>query len=202
MHDSIQIWPAQPGGAEVAAILLYSAYTHTHVSYPPREARQSVSFIARLGHFFRQHGNRFSYENIQVAAQGPAVVGLVLSFGGRDEARLNAAIGDWLEREAQDDEWYVDALAVLDNWSRQGIGTRLMHAAERQARQHQYARVALNVAVGNKEAEDLYVRLRYVVTGQTSIYGRPHLRMVKTVDNEEEGSDSEESAQSAQGHAR
>jgi len=199
MHDSIQISPAQPGDAEVAAVLLYSAYTHTHMSYPPREAGQSASFIERLGQFFRRDGNRFSYQNIQVAAQGSEVVGLVLSFGGRDEARLNAAVGGWLEREAEDDEWYVDALAVLENWSRRGIGTRLMHAAERQARQHHYPRVALNVAVGNKEAGDLYMHLSYVVTRQTSIYGRPHLRIVKTVENGEQGSDR---AESAQGHAR
>jgi ribosomal protein S18 acetylase RimI-like enzyme len=199
MHDSTPIRPARPGDAEVAAVLLYAAYTHTRASYPPPEARQSASFIERLGRFVRRDGNRFSHENIRVAAQGSEVVGLVLGFGGRDEARLNAAVGGRLEREAQDDEWYVDALAVLATWGRRGIGTRLMHAAERQARQRHYPRVALNVAVGNEEAEGLYVHLGYVVTGQTSIYGRPHLRMVKTVEDGGRGSDG---AERAQGHAR
>src|SRR5262249_16385987 len=98
MRDSIQIRPAQPVDAEVAAALLYSAYTHTDVSYPVREEHAS-GFIERLEHFFRQDGNRFSYQNIQLAEQGSEVVGLVLSFGGRDEAQLNAAVGIWLERE-------------------------------------------------------------------------------------------------------
>jgi len=31
-------------------------------------------------------------------------------MAGREEAGPNAAVGSWLEREAQDDEWYVDAL--------------------------------------------------------------------------------------------
>ena len=57
-------------------------------------------------------------------------------MAGREEARLNAAVGSWLEREAQDDEWYVDALAVFSNWGRKGIGTRLLQSAEQQARQH------------------------------------------------------------------
>ncbi len=199
MQDLIQIRSAQPGDAEVAAVLLYSAYTHTHVTYPARKAHESAFFIERLGLFFRQEGNRFSYQNIQVATQGPEVVGLVLSFGSRDEARLNAAVGSWLEQEAEDDEWYVDALAVLENWGRQGIGTRLMYTAERQARHHHYPRVALNVAVGNKEAGDLYMHLSYVVSRQTSLYGRPHLRMENTVENGEQGSDG---AESVQGHAR
>ena len=178
----MQIRPAQPGDAEVAAVLLYSAYTHTQVSYPLPEEHES-GFIERLEHFFRQDGNRFSYQYIQVAEQNSEVVGLVLSFGGRDEARLNAAVGSWLEQEAEDDEWYIDALAVFKNWGRKGIGTRLMQSAEWQARQHHYAKIALNVAQGNKQALDLYTHLHYVVTRQTFIYQRPHLRMVKILEN-------------------
>jgi len=192
MQDSIQIRPAQPEDAEGAALLLYSAYTHTHVSYPLREEYEN-GFIERLEHFFRQDGNRFSYQNIQVAEHNSEVVGLVLSFGGRDEARLNAAIGSWIEREAQDDEWYVDALAVLKHWEHKGIGTRLLQTAEQQARQHHYPKIALHVAQGNQEALALYTHLHYVVTQQTYLYHRPHIRMVKTLANGEQGNNGTES---------
>ena len=182
MRNSIQIRPAQPGDAEVAAVLLFSAYTHTQVTYPPGEEHES-GFIERLQHFFRQDGNRFSYQYIQVAEHRSKVVGLILSFGGRDEARLNAAVGSWLEQEAEDDEWYVDALAVFKNWGRKGIGTLLLHTAEQQARQHHYSKVALHVAKGNKKALDLYTHLHYVVTEQTILYQRPHVRMVKILEH-------------------
>ena len=76
MRDPIQNRPAQPGDAEVASILLYSAYTHTHVTSPLPEEYAS-GWIERLEHFFRQDGNRFSYQNIQVAEQSSEVVGLV-----------------------------------------------------------------------------------------------------------------------------
>ncbi len=188
MPDSIQIRPAQPVDAELASVLLYSAYTHSHVTYPLREEHAS-GFIERLQHFFRQDGNRFSYQNIQVAEQSSEVVGLVLSFGGRDEARLNATAGSWLEREAEDDEWYVDALAVFSNWGRKGIGTCLLQSAEQQARQHHYPKIALHVAQGNIQALDLYAHLQYVVTQQTFLYQRPYVRMVKTVENLELGND-------------
>ena len=188
MRDSIQIRPAQPVDAEGAALLLSSAYMHTLVTSPLPEAHES-GLIERLQHFFRQDGNRFSYQNIQLAEQSSEVVGLVLSFGGREEARLNAAVGSWLEREAQDDEWYVDALAVFSNWGRKGIGTRLMQSAEQQARQHHYPKIALHVAQGNKEAVDLYAYLHYVVTQQTFLYQRPYVRMVKTVESWEQGNE-------------
>src|SRR5947207_629200 len=194
MRESIQIRPAQPVDAEVAAVLLYSAYTHIHVTYPLPEEHES-GFIERLQHFFRQDGNRFSYQYIQVAEQSSEVVGLVLSFGGRDEARLNAAVGSWLEREAQDNEWYVDALAVLKNWSHKGIGTLLVQSAERQARQYHYHKIALHVAQGNKQALDLYAHLHYVVTRQTFLYQRPYVRMVKTLENRDQGNDGTESTQ-------
>lgn len=180
MRDSIRIRPAQPSDAEVAAVLLYSAYTHIHVTYPLSEEHES-GWIEHLKYFFRRDGNRFSYQNIQVAEHSSGVVGLVLSFGGRDEARLNAAVGSWLEREAQDDEWYIDALAVFKNWGHRGIGTRLLQNAEQQARQHHYPKIALNVAQGNKEALDLYTHLHYVVTRQTVLYQHPHVCMVKTL---------------------
>jgi ribosomal protein S18 acetylase RimI-like enzyme len=198
MRALIPIRPAQPADAEIAVILLYSAYTHTQITFPLREELER-GFVERLEHFFRQDGNRFSYQNIQVAEGSSEVVGLVLSFGGRDEARLNAGVGSWLEQEAEDDEWYVDALAVFSNWGRKGIGTCLLLRAEQQARQHHYPKIALHVAQGNKPALDLYAQLHYVVTQQTSLYQRPHVRMVKTLENGERANDGTERTE---GHSR
>jgi ribosomal protein S18 acetylase RimI-like enzyme len=191
MRALISIRPARPTDAEVAAVLLYSAYMHTQVTFPLREKHEH-GFVERLQQYFRQDGNRFSYQNIQVAEGSSAVLGLVLSFGGRDEARLNAAVGSWLEQEAEDDEWYVDALAVLSNWSRKGIGTCLLQRTEQQAHQHHYPNIALHVAQDNKQALNLYAQLHYVVTQQTFLYQRPYVRMVKTLENGEEGNDGTE----------
>ncbi len=184
MRDSILIRPAQSGDAEVASALLYSAYTHTRVTYPLEEEQES-GFIERLKYFFRQDGNRFSYQNCQVAELRSEVVGLVLSFGGQDEERLNAAAGSWLRREAQDDEWYIDALAVFKNWGHKGIGTHLVQTAEQQARQRHYPTIALHVAQENTQALNMYEHLHYVITGQTLLYQLPHVRMAKTLANEE-----------------
>ena len=184
MQALIQIRPAQPADAEVATALLASAYMHTQIIYPLQKEQMS-EWIEHLQHFFCQDDNRFSYQNIQVAEQNSLVVGLVLSFGGRDEARLNAAVGPWLAQESEVDEWYVDALAVFSNWGRKGIGTRLMQSAEQQARQHHYHKIALHVAQGNKQALDLYLHLQYVVTRQTFLYHQPYARMVKSLKNQE-----------------
>jgi ribosomal protein S18 acetylase RimI-like enzyme len=184
MNDDIQLRPARPDDAERASVLLYSAYLHRQVNYPLREEAEN-QFLERLQHFFREAGNRCSYQFIHVAEHHSEVVGLVLSFGGRDEERLNAAIGWRLEREAGDDEWYVDALAVFTMWGRQGIGTRLLQAAEQQGRDHHYPKIALNVAQENKQALSLYQHLHYVITQETFLYHQPHVRLVKRLENEE-----------------
>jgi len=181
MKEFIKIRPAQPDDAEVASVLLYSAYNHRQVTYPLLEEHEN-RFTERLQAFFRMDGNRFSYQYIQVAERHSAVVGLVLSFGGRDEERLNAATGWKLEREAQDDEWYIDGVAVFTNWGRQGIGTRLLQTAEQQGGQHHYPKLALNVAQENKQALSLYKRLHYVATRETFLYQHSYVRMVKMIE--------------------
>lgn len=182
MTDDLTLRPARPEDANRAAVLLYSAYRHRQVNYPLQET-EVHQFLERLAHFFREVRNRFSYQFIQVAQQRSEVVGLVLSFGGREEERLNAAIGWPLEREAEADEWYVDALAVFTQWGRQGIGTCLLHAAEQQARQNGYSKIALSVARENEPALSLYHRLQYVDTQQTLLYHHPHVRLVKRLAN-------------------
>ena len=182
MNDDITLRPAQPDDADRAAVLLYSAYIHKQVNYPLHQEGEN-RFVERLQHYFRQEGNRFSYQFIQVAQQRSEVVGLVLSFGGREEERLNTALGWPLEREAQEDEWYVDAVAVFTDWGCRGIGTRLLQAAEQLARQQHYPKIALNVAPENKQALSLYQRLHYVVTGKTFLYHHPYLRLVKRLEN-------------------
>jgi ribosomal protein S18 acetylase RimI-like enzyme len=180
MNDNIKLRPAQPADAEIASVLLYSAYTHEQVTYPLPE-EHGFKFIGSLQHFFREEGNRFSYQYSQIAEHNAAVVGLVLSFAGRDEEQLNAATGWHLEREAEDGEWYVDALAVFRDWGHQGIGTHLLQTAEQQARQHHYTKIALSVAQGNTQALSLYQHLHYLVTQEISLYQHPYLRMVKTL---------------------
>jgi ribosomal protein S18 acetylase RimI-like enzyme len=182
MNEDITLRPAQPDDADRAAVLLYSAYLHRQVSNPLHKEGEN-RFIGRLQHYFREVRNRFSYQFIQVAQQRSEVVGLVLSFGGREEERLNTAVGWQLEREAEEDEWYVDALAVFTNWGRKGIGTRLLQAAEQQARHHRYPKIALNVSQENEQALSLYQRLQYVVTRETFLYNHPYVRLVKRLEN-------------------
>jgi ribosomal protein S18 acetylase RimI-like enzyme len=188
MDEHIQIRPAQPTDAEIAAPLLYSAYTHVLTAYPLAE--EENGFLQRLEYFFPLEGNRFSYRYTIIAEYEHQVAGLILSFAGSEELQLNATIEQQfqhsssgfrrrLEREAADDEWYIDALAVFTNWGGKGIGAQLLLAAEQEATKHNYKKMALNVAKDNDRAFRLYQRLHYHVAGETILYQQAYIRMVK-----------------------
>src|SRR5258708_5134043 len=98
MTDNITLRPAQPDDADRAAVLLYSAYLHRQVDYPLHEEGEN-QFLERLQHYFREVRNRVGYQFIQVAEHRGEVVGLVLSFGGREEERLTPPLaGNWNAR--------------------------------------------------------------------------------------------------------
>jgi len=56
MQALVQIRPAQPADAEVAAALLYSAYTHTLVTFPLQEEHER-GLVERLEHFCLHTGS-------------------------------------------------------------------------------------------------------------------------------------------------
>src|SRR4051794_17211765 len=105
MNKDIQIHirPAQPSDAVPAAILIRSALEPLTSSWTG-SADESES-MRGLEEIFRQEGNRMSHQYTLVAeASGEGAVGLIQSFGGREEARLNQLLEALLRevgREAQ-----------------------------------------------------------------------------------------------------
>ncbi|HET8844739.1 MAG TPA: GNAT family N-acetyltransferase, partial [Ktedonobacteraceae bacterium] len=63
-----------------------------------------------------------------------------------------------------------------------GIGTQLLRAAEQQASQQHFTKVALSVAQENQHALSLYQHLHYKITGQTILYQRHYVRLVKVLE--------------------
>lgn len=72
---------------------------------------------------------------------------------------------------------------MLTHRGRQGIGSRLLQTAERLAHQQHYPKIALHLALSNRTALDRYARLHCVVMRQTTLYHRPYVRMVKSLED-------------------
>lgn len=144
----------------------------------------------RLAYFFTREGNRLSHKHVLVKELDGKAAGMILCYHGQQaEAidkpllerlrELNPGAAVALDKEAEADEYYIDALAVSPAWKGRGIGTELIAAAEQYAKRQGFMKIALNVEQSNTRARALYQRLGYQTDKLTTIHGKPYDHMVK-----------------------
>jgi len=138
--------------------------------------------LAALGGLAARPRNRFSYQLTDLALVAGDVTGLLTSYPEEEMRRLDlgmgwqmmqiCGVGDFPRfvrrsltlaslKEAKAGEYFINSIAVLPGFRRQGIATRLMTLAETKARQRGLDRCSLSVEVDNDAACRLYERLGY-----------------------------------------
>jgi ribosomal protein S18 acetylase RimI-like enzyme len=155
-----------------------------------------------LDQFFRQNGNRVSYQNALILEDWPEhgandplaqtrdVVGVALMYDGSIARRLDepleqAAIqksgisGYHIPTEAEPSEFYLDTVSVDPKCRGRGFGRDLIEASCERARNLGHSRVGLLVDIVNAGAKRLYERLEFQVEGRKQIAGEEYLHMVR-----------------------
>jgi ribosomal protein S18 acetylase RimI-like enzyme len=182
------IRPATPADARDAARLIYDtigniAHTLTGTD-DPNEA------VAVIEDFFRQKGNRLSYENTLVKEVDHSVAGILISYHGSQTSVVDRPFVERLIRitgnpdiaiakEAQDDEYYLDTIAVDPRWQGQGFGRELLAAFEDKARHAGHDKTALIVEKENDRAYSLYEKSSYFTDDILYISGYEMRHMTK-----------------------
>lgn len=181
---------AQPADAPSVVRLLFDAIKDIGFQLTGAATEQEV--IDRLTNFFVQEGNRFSSNQFLVKIADGETAGMILCYHGSDAETIDRPILDELRRitndptltidkEADEDEYYIDALAVSPEWGGRGIGTELIQAAEQHAQQRGYGKIALNVEQYNERACSLYKKLGYVTDKETIINKKTYFHMIKSL---------------------
>ena len=132
--------------------------------------------------------SQYSYKNTLVALDGSKVVGISVSYDGSKLYELRRAflrlalehIGkdhSSMDDETQAGELYLDSLAVLPDYRRQGIASRLIMATKERANRMGLPCVGLLVDKGNPDGEALYtsVGFRYANDSQWGGHEMKHL---------------------------
>ncbi|MFJ5762717.1 GNAT family N-acetyltransferase [Neobacillus sp. NPDC093182] len=133
---------------------------------------KSENIRETLEHFFREENNRLSYQNTIVADILGEVAGIVITYPGEAAPRLDEPILKrlrkkrrnemiFLDKEADEGDFYIDTLCVADRFRGYGIGSMLLKEAEKAAIQKGYSRLSLNVAQDNPNAKKLYEQIGY-----------------------------------------
>jgi ribosomal protein S18 acetylase RimI-like enzyme len=129
--------------------------------------------------------------DVIVAKVDDRVAGVAFGYPGQNEVALNhefenhfdkidqPAQAIYVDDEADDDEWYLNSLAVSPHFQNQGIGTKLLNAIPDFARERGLNTIGLLVDDLNPNAERLYRRLGFTTDREQVVAGHQykHLKM-------------------------
>ena len=162
-----------------------------------RSAEQASLHRSRLLAAFRKmmtllverEDSQYSYKNTLVAVDGNKVVGISVSYDGSKLHELRRAFLEMalkylgkdhsgMDDETQAGELYLDSLAVLPEYRRQGIASRLIMATKERADRMGLPCVGLLVDKGNPEGEALYASVGFQYANDSHWGGHPMKHLI------------------------
>ncbi|KEK23618.1 GNAT family N-acetyltransferase [Bacillus gaemokensis] len=174
--------------AKAISPLLYNALHEIAEKITGKKAETEV--LLGIEYWFSKKENRLSYENCFVEEQDGKAVGIIVAYHGSNAEQLDNPIVQHLrenqqdpsitlEKEAELDEYYIDTLSVSSEYGGRGIGSKLITAAENEAFEKGYEKIALLVNLENKRAFSLYKKLGYQEDKTVMLVGEQYAHLVK-----------------------
>jgi len=184
----IEVREATKNQAAEIACLIMTAMTDDCCHYFCGEGYGLEDFRKMMTILVEREDSQYSYRNTLVAMDADKVVGISVSYDGERLHELRHAfieaakehIGkdhSGMDDETQAGELYLDSLAVLPEYRRQGIARKLLLAAKERANLLGLPRVGLLVDKDNPVGEALYtsVGFQYVNDNQWGGHPMKHL---------------------------
>ncbi|WP_459500955.1 GNAT family N-acetyltransferase [Bacillus sp. C1] len=179
---------AKKTDAKAISPLLYNALHE--IAEKITGGKTETEVLTGLETWFSKKGNRLSFENCFVEELDGQAVGIIVAYHGGHAERLDTPIVNhlrklhqdssiMLEKEAELDEYYIDTLSVSSAYGGRGIGSKLIQAAENDAYEKGYEKIALLVNLENKRAFSLYKKLGYQEDKTVMLVGEPYAHLVK-----------------------
>lgn len=174
--------------AEIAHLIMM-AMTDECCRYFCGDGYSLKDFYRMMCHLVEREDSQYSYKNTLVAMDGQQVVGISVSYDGSRLHELRCAfieaakiyIGKdhtGMDDETQAGELYLDSLAVLPEYRRQGIAQKLLIATRERARQLHLPRVGLLVDKGNPDGEALYAKVGFKYLNDNLWGGHPMKHLI------------------------
>lgn len=177
-----------PQGQQIARLIMM-AMTDECCLHFCGEGRGLEQFFEMMCVLVMAENTQYSYMNTLVAVADGRVVGIATSYdGGRLHELRRAFIDEAKQRlgrdhsgmddETQAGELYLDSLAVLPEYRRQGIARRLLKATKRKADMMGLPCVGLLVDKGNPAGEALYASVGFRYANDSQWGGHPMKHLV------------------------
>ncbi|MFJ7650095.1 GNAT family N-acetyltransferase [Lysinibacillus sp. NPDC097279] len=186
---SIIIRQAQPQDAQSVVPLIIDAIGDIANRLTGEQTASKIE--EELTVLFKREDNRHSYLNTFVAVEGEQILGTLVYYNGEQAIQMDANLVKWLEeknapsitidKEAHEDEYYIDTVCVAPEARGKGIGTMLIQFAIEQTQERGFTKLSLNVETQKEDARRLYERMGFVITEPWSIIDEPFHHMVKQI---------------------
>ena len=184
----IEIQEATKTQASAIAKLIMMAMTDDCCLYFCGEGHGLEDFRRMMTMLVEREDSQYSYKNTLVALDGEEVVGISVSYDGGRLHELRCAFIEaakehlgknhsGMDDETQAGELYLDSLAVLPEYRRQGIARALLLATKERAGKMGLPCVGLLVDNENTDGEALYSSVGFQYVGDKRWGGHPMKHM-------------------------
>ncbi len=188
VHNKVHIVEGTKDQAAEIARLIMTAMTDDCCLYFCGDGFGLNDFHKMMTMLVERENSQYSYRNTLVAMDGDKVIGISVSYDGDRLHELRRAfieaakkyIGkdhSGMDDETQAGELYLDSLAVLPEYRRQGIARKLLKATKERANRLGLPCVGLLVDKDNPIGEALYTSIgfRYINDNQWGGHPMKHL---------------------------
>ena len=188
VHNKVHIVEGTKDQAAEIARLIMTAMTDDCCLYFCGDGFGLNDFHKMMTMLVERENSQYSYRNTLVAMDGDKVIGISVSYDGARLHELRRAfieaakkhIGkdhSGMDDETQAGELYLDSLAVLPEYRRQGIARKLLKGTKERANRLGLPCVGLLVDKDNPIGEALYTSsgFRYVNDNQWGGHPMKHL---------------------------
>ena len=188
VHNKVHIVEGTKDQAAEIARLIMTAMTDDCCLYFCGDGFGLNDFHKMMTMLVERENSQYSYRNTLVAMDGDKVIGISVSYDGARLHELRRAfieaakkyIGkdhSGMDDETQAGELYLDSLAVLPEYRRQGIARKLLKGPKERANRLGLPCVGLLVDKDNPIGEALYtsVGFRYINDNQWGGHPMKHL---------------------------
>lgn len=136
---------------------------------------------------------RYGYEHTWVCERDGEIAGAFFGYPGKFEPLVNGPLeasmvkhglpADTIPQEVEtiSGEWYLDTLVTAPNFRRQGVGRKMMTAAEEIAKEAGYNKISLNCDIDNTGALQLYTHSGFEKKTQIVLSNHVYWHMVKQI---------------------
>lgn len=188
VHNKVHIVEGTKDQAAEIARLIMTAMTDDCCLYFCGDGFGLNDFHKMMTMLVERENSQYSYRNTLVAMDGDKIIGISVSYDGARLHELRRAfieaakkyIGkdhSGMDDETQAGELYLDSLAVLPEYRRQGIARKLLKGTKERANRLGLPCVGLLVDKNNPIGEALYTSIgfRYINDNQWGGHPMKHL---------------------------